>query len=513
MRVSWPLALGLLLVGTAAARLAFLRLLGDFMNGDEAVGGLMALKIADGEQFPLIFWEAHYSGAFPFYVAAATFRLFEPSLLMLRLAVLPLALAGTAAIVCAARALWGPGPALIGGLWLVLGPPLLFTYTAQAIPADPDVFAFGGLTIWLGVRLAGRRAIDAKAWALLGAVAGFGVYGSPFVLPIFAGVMWALHAARGRLTKRDLVPVAAGFVAGLSPLIVHNIMFPAASVLRLGSRVLNVSREEMAGASSLLALLTVKTEGYVHRLLGYPWTLVGNVPSFLALPVWGTLVAAAVVLAAVLSPREHRRDPAAGAAPPASPDLGWALLGRCGLVVLIFSWVSGLDAVRHLFPFFLLVPMGLAALWARAPGRVRVVAAIGLAIILVNNAVTTARDLNAGEPAVSTLAEALAARGVRFVYTDYSIAYPLLFLSRERIIASPAAGPTNVDRYPPYTRAVAAAPRPAYVFLRDSDASAAFVREMCRAGLPFSREAIAEFDVYLPDRRVDPRDLALPRKF
>jgi hypothetical protein len=60
---------------------------------------------------------------------------------------------------------------------------------------------------------------------------------------------------------------------------------------------------------------------------------------------------------------------------------------------------------------------------------------------------------------------------------------------------------------------VAAAPRPAYVFARETEASRVFVREMRRAGRGFAHEALGEFDLYVPDARVDPHELALVRKF
>jgi hypothetical protein len=107
----------------------------------------------------------------------------------------------------------------------------------------------------------------------------------------------------------------------------------------------------------------------------------------------------------------------------------------------------------------------------------------------------------------------LHSRDIQFVYTDYFIAYPLSFLSRETILASPVAGPINVERRPAYTQAVAASPRPAYVFRRNTMASAVFVREMRRKGHPFRHEMVDEFDLYLPERHVRPNDLALVRQF
>ncbi len=505
MRPSPLAGLGALLLVALVVRLVYIGLLGDSASGDEAVGALMALAIARGEELPLVFWGAHYAGTFPFVLGAAAFQAFEPSLRVLRLAILPLGLVGIAAIVSTARALWGTGPALAGGLWLALGPPLLFAHSAEAMGGYPEVLAFGGLTLWLATLLRARpraEAGDSWRWAAFGAVAGFGVYSLLFVLPIFIGALWALCRVRGAPSRRELASVAAGFVVGVSPFVIHNVIHPGASVIRLGARVFDVSRDEVARSSSLIVLAGDKVGGYLLRLLQSPATLMANIPPALGLPVWGAWVAIAVVVVAAVAANGRARG-----------DFGVDLLARCGLLTLLFVWVADLGAPRHLFPFYLLVPLGIAALWARAPSWCRLVGGVGLVLILTNNVVATARNPSAGKPSVRELVAGLDARGVRFVYTDYAIAYPLVFLSRERIVASPAAGPTNVDRYPRYTRVVAASPSPAYVFLRGSEAGAVFAREMRRADRSFAREAIGEFDLYVPERHVDPGELALLRRF
>jgi len=505
-RPDWRLALGTILLVALVVRLAYIARLDGFTGGDETVGALMALKIAEGEQFPLVFWEAHYTGTLPFVLGAAGFRLFEPSLAVLRLAILPFALVGIAAITATTRAFWGTQAAILGGLSLALGPPLLFAHSTVPVGGYPEVLAFGGLTLWLGAKLALRPRDDlvrGSRWALLGVVAGFGVYSLPFVLPLFAGVLWTLRRERGEPSGRRLVPVAGGFIVGVSPFILYNIVHPGASVTRLAGRIFDVSRHEVAHAPSLLSLLAGKGVDYVGRLVQFPVTLTGNVPVALALPLWGLWVAAAAVAAGAAVAARRR----------GGADVGVGLLGRCGLLVLLFIWTAQLTAPRHLFPFFVLAPLGIGALWVRTSGWGRVAVAAGLALLLANNVVATLRDPPVGRLAVGRLVDALEARGVRFVYTDYQIAYPLVFLSRERIIASPQAGPTNVDRYSSYTRAVAASQQPAYVFRQETEASAVFVREMRRTGRGFSREGIDGFDLYLPERHVDPDELGLLRKF
>lgn len=64
-------------------------------------------------------------------------------------------------------------------------------------------------------------------------------------------------------------------------------------------------------------------------------------------------------------------------------------------------------------------------------------------------------------------------------WADYWLAYPVTFLSRERIIAAPFL---SQDRYPPYTRAVEESGRKAYVFERNPVHQAALRELAARPG-------------------------------
>lgn len=511
----WQLGVAALVLVAVFSRLAYFYLLGNFIGADEAVGGLMALKIAQGQEFPLFLWEAHYAGALLSYFGAFAFSFFEPSPFIFRLAALPLHLVGVIACAAAARALWGLGPGLAAALWLALGPPLLFDVSAQAIGGYPEILCFGGLTFWLAVRLGLRPPRDGGApreWAWLGAVGGFGTYSSTFVLPIFAGTLWTLRRQRDGLSRRDGGLLAAGFLLGFSPSLIYNVTHGGASILRLAGRVFDVSRAELHQSSSLVLLAVGKGTRYVLRLLKFPGIVLGNVPSFLGLSQWGTWAVAAAVLGAIFLARRHALSP--GASPrDQGGRFGSALLGWCSLTTLVFIWILGLDAPRHLFPFYLLASLGLAIVWERLRGGWHIVRWGGLVLLLLSNLAGTMHHAREAGPRVEVLAKALHSRDTNFVYTDYFIAYPLIFLSRETILASPAAGPINVERHAAYTEAVAASPRPAYVFRRNTEASVVFSREMQRHGNAFSHEQIDEFDLYMPDRHIDPDELKLLRQF
>ncbi len=512
--MGWRFGLATLVLVTIFSRLAYLGLLGDYIGADEAVGGLMALKISRGEDFPLVVWEAHYAGTLLSYLGAFLFLFLEPSPFIFRVTALPLALVGITAVAAAARALWGVGPALAAAFWLAVGPPLLFAVSGQAIGGYPEVLAFGGLTLWLGIRFCQRLPRDGVSWewGLLGAVGGFGTYSLALVFPVFAGTLWALWRHRGGLLPREWGYTAAGFFLGFSPFLLYNVTHGGASVLRLAGRVLDVSTADLSHGS-ILPLVMNKGIRYLLRLLWFPWAVVANLPSFLGLSRWETW-AAALAVAGGLPLARSRRDLVRGTVPESPREkFGLALLGRCGLATLLFVWILGLDMPRHLSPFYLLAPLGLAVLWKELAGWRRVVGWGALGLLLVSNIAGTTHEARTAEPRVAGLLNGLHSRDIKFAYTDYFIAYPLIFLSRETILASPEAGPVNVERRPAYTEAVAASSRPAYVFRRNTEASAVFVREMRQKGHAFRHESIDEFDLYVPDRHIHPNELALLRQF
>lgn len=501
-----------MLLAALAARLAYLSLLGDFIGADEAVGGLMAQSIAKGRDFPLLVWEAQYGGALTSYLGAVLFRWFEPSPFVYRLVSLPLALVGLAALAAAARALWGPGPSLAAALWLALGPPLLFAMSSQVIGGYPEVLCFGGLVLWLAVRLArevphGHR--TCRTWVVLGAVGGFGTYSLPLVFPVFVGALWAVRRHRGGLGAREWGFLAGGFLLGFSPFLFYNLAHGGASATRLAGRVLDVSRAEVAQAPSVLLLVVQKGLGYLARLAQFPVTVLKNIPAILSLPAWAAWALIAATAAGVWFTCRVTPVTARGSA----EGFGLAFMGWSGLATLVFLWILGLDRARHLFPFYLLASLGLAALWGSLARGPKLLRWAGLGLLLLSNVVGTARDARAAGPNVSGLLSALEARQIRFVYTDYFVAYPLIFLSREAVLASPLAGPVNVERYPAYTRAVESAPHPAYVFRQNTEASAVFVRELRQRGHAFHHERVDGFDLYVLARHVRPDEINLLRQF
>jgi hypothetical protein len=272
--------------------------------------------------------------------------------------------------------------------------------------------------------------------------------------------------------------------------------------------VTRVSAADITGATSTIALAAEAGGRYLRGRLAFLAALPSQILGALgALPL---VIVTVIVGAACVLILAWRRERGLGSA---SSQHGWRLVGWSALALLLF--VTALDLVepRHLAPAHLLLALVLAGLWARAVSRTRRLAVIALAAWMSLNLAATLDEAYRAAPSAAPLTAALQARGVGAIYTDYNVAYPVMWQSRDRILASPAAGPVNVDRRPALSRRVERAERPAFVFAAASEPGAVFAREATRLGIAWNHARVGDFDVFLPERHVRPADLRLVRLF
>jgi hypothetical protein len=468
-------------------------------DGDEAVFGLMALHILDGRDYPLYCWGAHYAGALISYLAAASFWIFGVSGLALKTATLPFAAGYLGVTYSLARQGLDEPSARLALLLAAVPAAIPLAYSVKALGGYPEILFLGGLVLLLVLRLPPEPSASAPPKAhlfLLGFSGGFGLYILPLVLPYLAvALLFMLRYRRHVLRRRGWAWLLAGTALGLTPMFVYNMLFPMATLLRLGSRVLHLSRGELldpdAGAGTAAWWLT----RYLARLLGqFPAVLRNLGPLTGTSSGWGLLPSWVLVAAATLALVSTRgaEDPAARVA------MGW-LCAWMLPVIFLFVWLADLDRPRHLVPLYSVLPIGIAALYRRLRlTRPR----IAPAVIVIPLAIAT-WDLASGAFSPSgvptaPLIRALDRLDIRGFYSDYHVAYQTMFASRERILASPAAwGQTSSsDRMPEITRQVDALSNPGYVFLLHRSEADWFAQGLTRCGISFRRQQTEEFDIF-----------------
>lgn len=429
-------------------------------NSDAAVVGLEAMHVLRGEVSPFL-WGSGYQTSADSLVAALFFALLGPSPVVLMLSSLSLHVLATALVFGALRRRLTPWLALLLVLPLVVSPSSVHSYAL-----------YPPRQLSLTLALAAFCAIDrgkARWLGLGGALATLAVSADPYpilLLPLAAlyAVLVAFGSEEAAARRKAILAFASGAGAGLVPFFVLH---------------------RLAGAKSGPMGLTTGMLAHHWRLLVdecLPWALsykvyfARNVMDYAAwdAPAWfralgilGAVVLGALVLYGLLAPvRGELRSPVGG--------LGFvgALTFPLAIAAFLVS-VMVMDhfSMRYLAVLTLMTPFALAPA-AQLLGAHRFAAVLAPHVLAsaIAGWVGYGPFVRGPVPVVETpelrddytLFAELGSRDVRYAMADYWASYRLTYLSREALVVVPANA--SEDRYPPYRRALEAAPVFAYIF-------------------------------------------------
>lgn len=457
-------------------------------SSDQAVVGLMARHILGGGGHPVFYYGATYAGSLEAHGVATVFAVFGATRAAYAGAMAALALAIAGGTTLLARRAFGPRAALVALSYLAV-PPFFFLYKALTSDGAYDSVALVAIGHLLAVLEIEARAATGRSAlfpvALLGGVAGLGLWVSPVCLPLTAAaVVWV--AARRLVRLRAVPPFATAAALGALPWLVWNARHGWASL-----------RAEEAGCVDLAGFLA-NLRGFVTVSLPI---LVGaarpnHEPAAPHEPFPGATVLAPLALILLLLPAllRLRRDPhVALFALTLGAVTGAALLSRR------FSPVEP----RYFMAAYVLVPplLGAAAEWWLAARR-RARVALGAALLLLVTHVGGYAHAYVHGPVVDDaqvtgplddLVGALKRLRVDRAWASYWTSYRLAFESGEAILASPL-GAEDLVRVPGYAAAVKSAPDAAVVLLPPRAACfAAWLDERGVAGVRTRTGAFAIF--------------------
>ncbi|WP_428964352.1 hypothetical protein [Micromonospora fluostatini] len=469
-------------------------------NSDEATMGLAALHIAQGREFPALFYGQAYMGTLEAWLAAPVLALTGPSVLGLRLPTLAMYVL---LIALAWRLTWR----LTGDRWFTLLVVALLALGSDRIVKN-QVIAAGGypemgpaalalalLALALAAPAGGRHL---PRWAAWGFVSGLMIWVDPLLLPYIAATGAVLLRFRWReLRGRAGVVVAVATLVGTGPLLLDAVLTgrnPVAAVLTASGA------DQPAGWADRLhgGLLLGPALGMGFCSPGHcaPWQVWWSLafPVLLAVAgytAWRTVRAT--------GPRRDAEGPVDGAAGRAGAAVRLALLaGAAGtLAAYTLSNAAGrtpVESSRYLSCLLVAVPALLWPLWtaaragsrdrpagaeqsagpARLVGPRRLVGAVavvvlaatgGTAAVATVDAVRTVPAARADAARHDALVATLRRLGVRHVWAPYWTCNRLTFATGEEVVCAVVDDDLTpgFDRYPPYRRAVAASTRTAHV--------------------------------------------------
>jgi len=496
-----------------ASRAPFL-LHGDrFFDSDEAVEGLMARHVLQGEH-PAFLWGQHYKGVPEVYAASAAFALAGPSVVALKGVTLLCFVAFVCVQFVLVDRLFSRGVAWLGTAFLVVCPPSFVLWSLSA-NAEIVMTLLAGTVMCLGVDV-WRRTGSRAALIAAAAAAGFGLWVQQFI--IYYLVALALALAHGLPRRRELLlhVVSLGNMPPWLRRLTYVLATGALLYVMLGAVAFATGGFDVILGGVPIAVHHAQKLWNIAATIVGVWGAARAVSIAVHHPAWRPLIVPTVLaFVAGYAPALAARAASGGSAPIGhadlagvaaslspvareivpivfgfrSPTTGWlglpAWLALAPALAIIASFVairrstatplfhllvltapvlfllsgSFVDAqsYRYLMPTFgalsVVMAVGVAGTfrWSRAAG-------VGLLVVLLILFGLEQRHWYQQLPPdteSAAIIRCLDEAGVRTAYADYWLSYKLTFLSGERIIISPNKG---VDRYPAYTAQVRAEP-------------------------------------------------------
>jgi hypothetical protein len=476
--------LAVIIIGLAMR--AFYILKYAMLDSDTAVFALMAKHILELKEFPIYMWKAHYAGTLSCYLGALLFKVFGVSITVYSLVKVILACFLVLSNFILARETLDRRGYIAGLLLIVM--PSAWTIRYSLLEGLSEVLIFGSLLLWLSMRWNKAEARQGVMFCpVMGLLTGLGLWAQPAFMP-FAITAIAVFFIKDRrfIFSRGFIYFTAGFIVGYMPGIIYAVQYPGASFFRFAGRVLDLDRSVLSApnmAHIIFSKMAWRISTIPSSLSSIPYLLSGLAGAigafiFLAALLW-------VIVKRELFSEKGRLS-----------DLGiLTLFVAC--FAIFFSVFVGRGDPRYMLPLAAVLPIFIGKLFSDIGARNLAISLAVVAIILLSNYYGTGRALAAQpEHHYKELADWLGSKNIRYAYSDYWTAYPVVFESKEKVLVSPTLFSRTYDeRYPEYTDNIRGAGQGAFIIDKSSCplAQAEMERQLISSGTSYRRDALEEF--------------------
>ena len=531
-----PLVPLLIILAAAAGWKILLLTMNAFpFNADEAVVGLMARHILQGER-PIFFYGQAYMGSLDAFLVAGGFILFGQQVWVIRLVQMILYLGLIISTIALAGEIfknWKIG--LIAGALLVVPTVNMTLYTTASLGGYGEALLIGNIILLLALRIANRDSGPAGLsvgllWALWGLLAGMGlwangltlIYTAPTAVLLLVQAIRGFHQSGAQKTAIYIGLTIIGFLVGAAPWWIYAFSQGWQSLFaELFGGAVAVEKEPWLVRSFNHFISFFLLGGTVSIGLRPPWDV-----RWLAVPLlpFALIGWAGIFLVSGNGFRKSTGRARTG---------GFLLMGVAVVLAAGFILTSfGVDpSGRYFLP--LSIPLSIAAAYTinRLDRPVVWKVALFLTLIFYQGWGTLESALK-NPPGLTTqfntvtqidtryqdeLIQFLKDEGETRGYTNYWVAYPTAFLSKEELIFSPQL-PYHTDlrytardnRYSPYDDILEESVKTAYITTHNPALDEKLAQEFQRIGVSWSEKQIGDYLVYYRlSRAVRPAELGL----
>jgi 4-amino-4-deoxy-L-arabinose transferase-like glycosyltransferase len=503
-------------------------------NADEAITGLMARHIVQGER-PVFFYGQAYMGSLDAFLAAGLFRILGDTSLAIRILQIMLYTCTIITTACLGKKLmltWEAG--LIAALLMAIPVVNVTLYTTVSLGGYGEALVLSNCAFLCAMQIQsqtkdaeGSLRKDMVIISLLGLITGMGfwVFGLTLVATVPAVVfsivsIWQRRNRAGWLFPVGLLLLAVCFLLGSYPWWQASLSSGLSkSIGELFGSAVSIEKENW--------FLRTGMHLFYYVFLGLPAVFGFRPPwevRWLVLPLLPIILMGWVLAFWRFWPLFRKASPI--------NQKNWGLLiCSVGLLTAGFLFTSfGLDpSGRYFLP--LAVPFSLLMGWVITTTPLRkVFQYLLVGVLLSYNILGTVQAARKNPPGITTqfdevswidhrydgeLMEFLRIKGELRGYSNYWVAYPLAFQSNEEILFSPRL-PYHVDlrytsrddRIPEYTRLVDNASKTAYITTFNLPLDRALESGFSRLGVSWQEKTIGDYHVFYElTRLVHPAEL------
>lgn len=461
------------------------------LDGDSAIFALMAKHISELKEFPIYMWRAHYGGTLSCYVGAALFRLFGVSSATFSAVGVLFSCLWVLFTFIFARKILDYSGSFYASMLALLPPSYVLLFSLRPVGVYIEALIFGSLSLILLITWINKSYHNQTIFYLaFGLVLGIGLWLTPFFLPFLFTIItvFIIKDKRIFLSNRFLFFVI-GLMIGYMPAIIYNFQYPLASFFRIGGRILDLDRSILS-SPDLKGIIARKI---LWRISTIPTSLV-RIP-ILFLSLTGVINTGIFFIAIFWIFKKDFMN-----------FLKNKKMGNMNILIIYVFWfivfystLVGENATRYIVPLYAAFPLLVGKLLSDIRIKSNVISLILLGAMLFYNGYSNVHAfLNKKVYHFPELAKWLESKKFLYGYSDWRIAYPVIFESNEKVLISPTLfHPTFSDRRPEYTMKVRNVQDTVFILHRDRNFQAIIdiEKRLSELNVSYKKDIFKEFNV------------------